>query len=72
MKPILIFICLALLSGCYRHRQQVANNAATIYEAAEALQRGAPVSQLAPMIQRKASAIALAQGATYPSQTEGK
>lgn len=49
-----------------QRRRETANSAATIYEAAAAIEQGAPPAAPAAMIKRNASAIATAQGLPYP------
>ena len=68
---------LILFSGCAdpredERRQQTANSAATIYEAAVAIEQGAPVAEPAAAIRANASAIATAQGHPYPTKQEPK
>ena len=70
---ILVLLCVlfCLLVGCAdpredERRQQTANSAATIYEAAVAIEEGAPVAAPAAAIKANASAIATAQGLPYP------
>lgn len=74
---ILILIVIFLLTGCAdpredERRQQTANSAATIYEAATAIEEGAPVAAPAAAIKANASAIAAAQGHPYPTRKESK
>lgn len=53
-----------------RRRIETANSAATIYEAAAAIEQGAPSAGPAAAIKRQASAIATAQGLPYPHPDE--
>lgn len=61
-----LLAALVLLCGCGESRERaVANSAATIWEAAQAIRMGAPVEAPARAIQRNAAAIIKANGATY-------
>jgi len=60
----------AVVGGCAAddaRRQSVANSAATIYEAALAIEAGVPSAAPAAVIRANASAIAAAQGMPYPT-----
>lgn len=68
---ILAVFAIIWLTSCadpreQERRQQTANSAATIYEAATAIEQGAPVAAPAAAIKANASAIAAAQGHPYP------
>lgn len=67
----LAILGIILLTSCAdpreaERRQETANSAATIYEAAVAIEEGAPVTAPAAAIKANASAIATAQGHPYP------
>lgn len=65
MKYILIFLAL-MLSGCVSEREQAqANSAATIWEAADAIERGLPAKLATPAIKANAAAIIKSTGVTY-------
>jgi len=74
-----LWLALALLglqatcSGCYRHRQAVADSAASIWEAAAAIERGVSPAAPAAAIKAQARAIIRAQGRSYPpAETAGE
>jgi hypothetical protein len=59
----------ALLSlfGCTSDRERAtADAAATIWEGADAIQKGVPAAMVAPAIKANAAAIIRAQGVEYP------
>lgn len=62
----LLVLAVCLLGGCYAHRQGVADSAASIWEAAEAVRRGVAPEGPLRAIQAHSVAIIRAQGRTYP------
>jgi uncharacterized protein YcfL len=62
----LCWLILFLCAGCTSPREQAqADSAATIWEAAEAIKRGAPTGAPVEAIQKNAAAIIKSTGATY-------
>jgi hypothetical protein len=71
----LLVLLLVLLSGCGTDKRDaaIANSAATIWEAAQAIRIGAPPEAPARAIQENAAAIIKASGATYqPAEAMSK
>jgi hypothetical protein len=58
------FLLLLSLAGCGNSRQQAAS-AATIWEAADALEKGAAVQSVVPAIKANAAALIKSTGHTY-------
>jgi len=69
LRTVLAFALLALvvvlLCGCGTRNRAVANSAATIWEAADALERGASPAGVTPAIKANAAAIIKSTGNTY-------
>lgn len=62
-------IVVAVLAGCGNaeaRAQATADSAASIWEAAVAIERGVPAQQVTPAIKAQAAGIIRAQGRTYP------
>jgi len=69
MRLALLSLLLLALIGCVdttARDQAVANSAATIYEAAVAIERGVPAATTLPAIKANALAIVIAEGYTWP------
>lgn len=68
MRPILILTAVLLLAGCgdTRVAQATADSAATIYEAAVAIEHGVAPAAPAAAIKANAAAIIAAQGYAWP------
>lgn len=64
IRGSLILVAILALCGCARDRA-VANSAATIWEAADATERGADPAQTMPAIKANAAAIIRSTGSTY-------
>lgn len=77
MKPMILLcmgVALAFICGCAdrkeaARRQETADSAATIWEAADAIEQGVPGVGPLKAIKDNASAIAAAQGIPYPPIT---
>lgn len=64
MIRLALVLCALSLCGCARDRA-VANSAATIWEAADATEKGADPAQTMPAIKANAAAIIRSTGSTY-------
>lgn len=61
-----VWLCL-VLCGCTTDRERAtADAAATIWEGADAIQKGVPGALVAPALKANAEAIIRAQGLSYP------
>jgi hypothetical protein len=67
-----VLLAAMLLAGCGEHRQAVADSAASIYEAAQAIENGVPPAKPVAAIKAQASAIAAAEGFVYPAPPASK
>lgn len=65
MRYLIITIALLALSGCGELRQAQADSAATIWEAADAIEKGLPAELATPAIKANAAAIIKSTGHTY-------
>lgn len=67
-----VLVAMLLFSGCSAERDAaVANSAASIYEAAKAIEDGVDPRLVTPSIKAQATAIVLAVGHTYaPAERE--
>jgi hypothetical protein len=63
----LLVLLTVLLSSCTTDRERAtADAAATIWEGADAIEKGVPGAMVAPAIKQNAAAIIKAQGVAYP------